>query len=78
MPETETEKKISRLAARRQVLWAKAPALTAVERLELVKLSTDLDALWEQHRMELARPQLVLPRRPLRAYADSSRTKPAA
>ncbi len=78
MPETETEKKISRLAARRQALWAKAPALTAAERLELVKLTADLDALWEQHRTELARPQLVLPRRPLRTDAASSRTNPAA
>ena len=63
MPET-TGEKIKRLAARRQALWAKAPALTMGERAELSKLTSDLDMLWEQHRSELARTQLVPPRRP--------------
>jgi hypothetical protein len=73
-----TAEKIKRLASRRQALWAKAPALTAAERGELSKLTADLDALWEQYRTELARPQLVPPRRPSRNGSSPARKSSAA
>lgn len=65
MPEvtTPTLEKIRKLAERRQTLWGKAPALTTAERADIVRLTTELEALWEQHRMELARRQLGPDRR---------------
>jgi hypothetical protein len=77
MPETTAEK-IKRFAARRQALWAKAPALSIGERAELTKLTSDLDMLWEQHRSELARTQLVPPRRPSRNGSSPPRRSSAA
>jgi hypothetical protein len=77
MPETTAEK-IQRLAVRRQALWAKAPALTLGERAELIKLTSDLDLLWEQHRSEMARTQLVPPRRPSPNGAAAPRKRSVA
>jgi hypothetical protein len=78
MPETGTIEKITRLAERRQALWNKAPALTAIQRAEISRLTADLEALWEQHRIELARPKFVSRRRPARAGTSSTRRRTAA
>ena len=63
MPESTTLEKIRKLAERRQTLWGKAPGLTTAERADIMRLTTELEALWEQHRMELARRHLGPDRR---------------
>jgi hypothetical protein len=63
MAETTTLERIRKLAERRQALWSKAPALTIAERADIVRLTTELEGLWEQHRMELARSQAGAGRR---------------
>lgn len=80
MTETAALGKIRRLAERRQALWGKAPALTATERAEISRLTAELEALWEQHRLELARSNQGPQRRAARPSrpAFSVRTDPAA
>jgi len=80
MTETVALGKIRRLAERRQALWGKAPALTAAERAEISRLTAELEALWEQHRIDLARSNQGPHRRQVRASRPvfSVRTDPAA
>jgi len=51
---SSTLEKIRRIAERRQALWSKAPGLTVAEKAEIGKLTSELEALWEQHRAALA------------------------
>ncbi|TMI79729.1 MAG: hypothetical protein E6H04_10065 [Bacillati bacterium ANGP1] len=76
MTETTTLEKIRKLAERRQALWSKAPALTIAERADIVRLTTELEGLWEQHRTELARSQAS--RRGTRTGPPPSRGRSAA
>ena len=62
MSSTATLEEIGRLAGRRQALWGKL-MLTPEEKAEIGRLTTALEALWEQHRMELSRPQSTVGRR---------------
>jgi hypothetical protein len=50
-----TLEKIRRLAERRQALWSKMSSLTAVDRAAIIRITRELEALWEQHRVELTR-----------------------
>lgn len=74
--EPPTLAKIRRLAERRQALWSKAPGLTATDRAEISRLTAALEALWEQHRLALAKPR-VFPGRG-RAGAATARKNSAA
>jgi hypothetical protein len=49
-----TLEKIRRLAERRQALWSKMSSLTAADRATIVRITRELEAQWEQHRVELA------------------------
>ena len=51
---SSTLEKIRRIAERRQALWSKAPGLTAAEKAEIGRLTSELESLWEQHRVALA------------------------
>ena len=51
---SSTLEKIRRIAERRQALWSKAPGLTVAEKAEISRLTSELEALWEQHRVALA------------------------
>jgi hypothetical protein len=55
MSENATLEKIRRLAERRQALWSKMSSLTAADRATIVRITRELEALWEQHRVDLAR-----------------------
>lgn len=78
MTETATLEKIRKLAERRQALWSKMSSLTAADRATIIRLTTELEGLWEQHRVELAARRGSQGRRPARAGAASSRRSTAA
>jgi hypothetical protein len=73
--ETGTLEKIRRLAEKRQSLWSKMSSLTIADRASIVRLTQDLEALWEQHRVELAQRSV---RRPAKSGPASSRRRTAA
>jgi len=75
---TTTLEKIRRLAEKRQALWSKMSALTVADRAAIVRLTQDLESLWEQHRLELARRGLSQVRRLAKGGAASSRRRTAA
>jgi hypothetical protein len=70
MSSTATLEEIGRLAGRRQARWGKL-MLTPDEKAEIGRLTTALEALWEQHRTELARPQSTVGRRISEAVAHT-------
>jgi hypothetical protein len=73
--ETGTLEKIRRLAEKRQSLWSKMSSLTIADRASIVRLTQDLEALWEQHRVELAQRSV---RWPAKSGPASSRRRTAA
>ncbi len=74
-----TLEKIRRLAERRQALWSKMSSLTAADRATIVRLTKELEAQWEHHRVELTRRRRVNPsRRPEKMSAGSPRRSTAA
>ncbi len=76
--ETPTLEKIRRLAEKRQALWSKMSSLTLADRASIVRLTQDLEALWEQHRVELAQRSVSQVRRSAKSGAASSRRRTAA
>lgn len=70
--------KIRRLAERRQALWSKMSSLTAADRAMIVRLTKELEALWEHHRAELTRRRVSPSRRPEKMSAGSPRRSTAA
>jgi hypothetical protein len=77
MSENATLEKIRRLAERRQALWSKMSSLTAADRGTIVRITGELEALWEQHRVELARRRDA-GRRPAKTGSASPRRSTAA
>lgn len=75
--ESPTLAKIRRVAERRQALWSKLPGLTATNRAEISKLTAQLEALWEQHRIALAKPHPAPRVRPRRATPSTRRSSAA-
>lgn len=75
---TTTLEKIRRLAGKRQALWSKMSSLTVADRAAIVRLTQELESLWEQHRLELARRGVSQVRRPAKSGAVSSRRRTAA
>ena len=73
-----TLEKIRRQAERRQALWSKMSSLTAADRETIVRLTKELEALWEQHRVELAQRRVSVGRRPAKTTAGSPRRSTAA
>jgi hypothetical protein len=73
-----TLEKIRRLAERRQTLWSKMSSLTAADRATIVQLTKELEALWEHHRVELAKRRVSPNRRPAKISAGSPRRSTAA
>ena len=73
-----TLEKIRRLAQRRQALWSKMSSLTAADRATIVRLTKELEALWEHHRVELTRRRVGPSRRPAKIGAGSPRRSTAA
>jgi hypothetical protein len=78
MSETGTLEKIRRLAERRQALWAKMSSLTTADRAAIVRLTGELEALWEQHRVELTRRRVGAGRQPERPATAPTRKRTAA
>lgn len=78
MAETATLEKIRKLAERRQALWSKVSSLTAADRAAIVRLTAELEALWQQHRADLATRRASQGRRAARAGSASSRRSTAA
>ena len=76
--ETPTLEKIRRLAEKRQALWSKMSSLTIADRASIVRLTQDLEALWEQHRVELVQRSASQVHRSAKSGAASSRRRTAA
>jgi hypothetical protein len=72
---SSTLEKIRRIAERRQALWSKAPGLTVAEKTEISRLTSELESLWEQHRVALAGRRWGAGRR---AASDASARKSTA
>ncbi len=78
MSGTTTLEKIRKTAERRQALWSKMSSLTGADRENIVRLTRTLEALWEQHRGELARRRVQPGRRPPGRSTPSPRKRTAA
>ncbi len=78
MSATTILEKIRRLAEQRQALWSKSSPLTAADRAAIARLTGELEALWEQHRGELARHRGIPAHRTMKAGPSSSRRRTAA
>jgi hypothetical protein len=73
-----TIEKIRKLAEKRQALWSKMSSLTVADRAAIVRLTQDLEALWEQHRLELAQRSVSQIRPRAKGVAASARRRTAA
>ena len=73
MSEKTILERIRRVAEQRQALWSKTTPLTTTERAAIVRLTGELEALWEQQRGDLARKRWAPARRSSKAAAPSRR-----